>query len=58
MKLYEVYVLDDMDEIVYLTVSDKTQSELEQFISHTGSEKYSCFIMCKVREIIENIAVL
>lgn len=29
MKLYEVCIFDDMDEINYLTVSDKTEDELK-----------------------------
>lgn len=53
MKLYEVYILDDMDEITYLTVSSKTQEELEQHIKETGSEEYNCFMRCEVREIKE-----
>lgn len=53
MKLYEVSVLDDIDEINYLTVSSKTQDELECYIKENGYKDYDCFITCTVREITE-----
>lgn len=53
MKLYEVCVLDDMEEIIYLTVSSKTQDELKQHIRKNGDEEYNCFMNCEVREIDE-----
>lgn len=53
MKLYEVSVLDDTEEINYLTVSSKTQDEIECYIKENGYKYYDCFITCTVREIIE-----
>ncbi|MBC6695280.1 hypothetical protein H9L25_00615 [Terrisporobacter mayombei] len=48
-KLYQVSVLDDMDEIFYLTVSDKTIKELQFEIENDDS--YSCFIHCSIQEV-------
>lgn len=53
MKLYAVSVLDDMDEVNYLTVSDKTEDELKQFIEESGSKVYSCYMGCTVKEVKE-----
>lgn len=53
MRLYEVCVLDDMDEVSYLTVSSKARDELEQSIKDNGYKEYSCFINCTVREVDE-----
>ncbi|MDU6995988.1 MAG: hypothetical protein E6356_14095 [Terrisporobacter othiniensis] len=51
LKLYEVTVLDDMDDIVFLKVSDKTISKIKKEIENDDS--YSCFMWCSVREIEE-----
>lgn len=51
LKLYEITVLDDMDEVVFLKVSDKSISEIEKEVEN--DESYNCFIWCSVREIKE-----
>lgn len=53
MRLYEVYILDDMEEIIYLTVSNKNKQELESYIKERADEEYNCFMECSVREISE-----
>lgn len=52
MKLYEVCIFDDMDEIRYLTVSDKTEDELKQFIDESSVE-HSCYMGCIITEVSE-----
>lgn len=51
MKLYEVYILDDTDEIKFLKVSDKTIPDIEKEIYE--SSDYSCIMWCIVREVTE-----
>lgn len=53
MKLYEVCIFDDTDEISYLTVSYKTECELKQFIDDNGTKVYSCYMGCTVSEVKE-----
>lgn len=49
--LYQVNVLDDMDEINFLTVSDKSEEELKRMIENDDS--YSCLMWVSVRKIQE-----
>lgn len=51
MKLFEVTVLDDTDEINYLTVSNKTPEQLEEEIKNDS--RWSCFMNCWAREVNE-----
>lgn len=51
MNLYQVNVLDDMDEITFLTVSDKSEDELKQEVENDDS--YSCLMWVSVRQIQE-----
>lgn len=52
MKLFQITVLDDMDEISYLKVSDKNEDEIKKEIEEK-SDDYSCFMWCSVIEITE-----
>ena len=52
MKLFQITVLDDMDEISYLKVSDKNEDEIKKEIEEK-SDDYSCFMCCSVTEVTE-----
>ena len=52
MKLFQITVLDDMDEISYLKVLDKNEDEIKKEIEEK-SDDYSCFMWCSVTEVAE-----
>ena len=52
MKLFQITVQDDMDEISYLKVSDKNEDKIKKEIEKK-SDDYSCFMWCSVAEVTE-----